>query len=101
MAVRLRHVRWPFLVMLVAASFTVLASPQQPSAGPPPAQTPGQRPQGPSFRAGVELVSLNVTVTDGTSRFVTDLTQDDFAVYEDGIKQDLTYFTKSNLPIAL
>ncbi|MCC7417615.1 MAG: VWA domain-containing protein [Acidobacteria bacterium] len=58
--------------------------------------------QGPSFRAGVELVSLNVTVTEGaSSRFVTDLTQDDFEVYEDGVKQDLTFFTRSNLPIAL
>jgi Ca-activated chloride channel homolog len=58
--------------------------------------------QGPSFRAGVELVSLNVTVTEGaSSRFVTDLTQDEFEVFEDGVKQDVTFFTRSNLPIAL
>ena len=58
--------------------------------------------QGPSFRAGVELVSLNVTVTEGSSaRFVTDLTQDDFDVFEDGVKQEVTFFTRSNLPVAL
>jgi Ca-activated chloride channel family protein len=59
----------------------------------PPPQVP--------FRAGVELVSLNVTVTDGTQKYVTDLTQDDFNVFEDGVKQDVTFFNKTNLPIAL
>ena len=56
--------------------------------------------QQPSFRAGVDLVSLNVTVTEGT-RYVTDLGQEDFSVFEDGVKQDVTFFNKSNLPIAL
>jgi Ca-activated chloride channel family protein len=32
---------------------------------------------------------------------VTSLEQGDFVVYEDGVKQDLTYFNKSQLPIAL
>ena len=58
-----------------------------------------QAPQ-PSFRAGVELVSLNVTVTEGT-HYITDLEQKDFNVFEDGVKQDVTFFNKTNLPIAL
>ena len=53
------------------------------------------------FRAGVELVSLNVTVTDAQGRYVTDLDQADFSVFEDGAKQELTYFNRTNLPIAL
>jgi Ca-activated chloride channel family protein len=53
------------------------------------------------FRAGVELVSLNVTVTDSAGRYVTDLDQDDFSVFEDGAKQELSFFNKTNLPIAL
>jgi Ca-activated chloride channel homolog len=53
------------------------------------------------FRAGVELVSLNVTVTDSQGRYVTDLEQADFSVFEDGAKQELTFFNRSNLPIAL
>ena len=56
--------------------------------------------QQPSFRAGVELVSLNVTAMEGT-KYVTDLTAEDFSVYEDGVKQEVTFFNKSNLPIAL
>jgi len=56
--------------------------------------------QPPSFRAGVDLVSLNVTVMEA-QKYVTDLNQDDFSVYEDGVKQEVTFFNKSNLPIAL
>jgi Ca-activated chloride channel homolog len=61
-----------------------------------------QQPEKPQvFRAGVELVSLNVTVTDSAGRYVTDLGQEDFSVFEDGAKQELTFFNKTNLPIAL
>ena len=52
------------------------------------------------FRAGVELVSLNVTVTDGT-KYITGLDQDDFEVFEDGAKQDITFFSQAQQPIAL
>jgi Ca-activated chloride channel family protein len=62
------------------------------------AQTPGPRP---SFRVGVEIVSLNVTVMDPANRYVTDLDQGDFNVFEDGIKQDVTFFNKRQQPIAL
>jgi Ca-activated chloride channel homolog len=55
----------------------------------------------PSFTSEVDLVSLNVTVTDSANRYITDLSDQDFEVYEDGIKQDLTLFNKSNLPVAL
>ncbi|HYB95543.1 MAG TPA: VWA domain-containing protein [Vicinamibacterales bacterium] len=60
---------------------------------------PPDKPQ--VFRAGVEIVSLNVTVTDPQGRYVTDIDQNEFSVFEDGAKQDLTYFNRSNLPIAL
>jgi Ca-activated chloride channel homolog len=53
------------------------------------------------FRIGVDIVSLNVIVTDGPGRYVTDLTPEDFNVFEDGVKQDVTFFNKTNLPIAL
>jgi Ca-activated chloride channel family protein len=57
------------------------------------------------FRAGVELVSLNVTVTDAATKegakFVTGLEQDDFEVFEDGAKQTITFFSRVQQPIAL
>ena len=57
--------------------------------------------QGQRIRSGVELVSLNVTVTDGSNKYVTDLTEQDFDVYEDGAKQSLTFFSRTQQPIAL
>lgn len=53
------------------------------------------------FRAVVDVVSLNVTVVDKQTRYITDLDEEDFAVYEDGIRQDLIVFNRTNLPIAL
>ena len=61
------------------------------------AQEPASQP---AFRAGVELVSLNVTVMEGP-RYATGLEVEDFQVFEDGVKQDVTYFTRTNLPVAL
>ena len=82
----------------VVASLAVIGARanQAPPAAP---QNPGR--QTPSFRAGVDLVSLNVSVTDGSAHFVTDLEQDDFSVFEDGVKQDVTFFSRTHLPIAL
>jgi Ca-activated chloride channel family protein len=57
--------------------------------------------QGNRIRSGVELVSLNVTVADGGGKYVTDLNQEDFEVYEDGAKQKLTFFSKTQQPISL
>lgn len=52
------------------------------------------------FRGGVDLVSLTVTVTEA-GRYITDLEEADFEVYEDGVKQPLTFFTRLQQPIAL
>jgi Ca-activated chloride channel family protein len=57
--------------------------------------------QQPSFRSAIDVVSMNVTVTDSTNRYVTDLTEKDFEIYEDGVKQELTLFNRTNLPVAL
>ena len=52
------------------------------------------------FRSGIELVSLNVTVTDG-AKYVTGLSEADFEVFEDGAKQTLSFFSPVQQPIAL
>jgi len=57
--------------------------------------------QQPKLRSGVELVSLNVSVTDGGGKYVTDLEQGDFEVFEDGAKQSITFFSRKQQPIAL
>lgn len=64
-------------------------------------QPPDTAAQAPSFRAGVDVVSLNVTVTDREGRFVTDLAESAFRVYEDGVQQEINFFTRTQLPLAL
>ncbi|MEQ1574405.1 MAG: VWA domain-containing protein [Vicinamibacterales bacterium] len=61
----------------------------------------GQAPQSGAFRAGVELVSLNITVIDSSNHYVSDLEQQDFSVFEDGVKQEVTFFTRKVQPVAL
>jgi VWFA-related protein len=58
------------------------------------AQTPA--PQQPTFRVQVELVSTDVTVKDERGLFVDDLRQDEFEVYEDGVKQKIVSMTMSH-----
>lgn len=87
-------------ILAAAALVQPRAAGQQATEGPPApaAQAPAEQ----TFKAGVDLVSLNVTVTEsGTTRYATDLKAEDFHVFEDGAKQDVTYFTRANLPIAL
>lgn len=52
------------------------------------------------IRSGVELVSLSVTVTEGT-KYITDLAEQEFEVFEDGIKQNVSFFSREHQPIAL
>lgn len=60
-----------------------------------------QAQRGQRFRAGVEVVSLNITVVDSANRLIRDLDQADFEVFEDGAKQEVSFFSKTQSPIAL
>jgi Ca-activated chloride channel family protein len=48
----------------------------------------------------VEEVVLNATVIEGTN-LVENLTKDDFAIYEDGVKQTLISFQHTDLPVSM
>ena len=66
------------------------------------AQSPaGSAGQGGVFKSGSALVALNVTVQDDGARFVGGLQAEDFAVYEDGVKQDVRFFESTSVPIDL
>jgi VWFA-related protein len=58
-----------------------------------------QRPPTPTFRSGVELVQVDVYVTDEDGKPVTGLAAEDFEVFEDGTRQVITTFTPVNIPI--
>lgn len=85
----------------------VIASAQQ---VPPPAQqqtkpqqqNPAAPPRAPQQRFTVGLVHLVAAVMDRRNKFVTDLTQNDFEVFEDGQQQRITYFSRqADLPLRI
>jgi Ca-activated chloride channel family protein len=69
---------------------------RQPQTSPAPASEGSQ-----TFRSNIDIVSLNVTVTDSMGHYVGDLTEDDFLVFENGVKQDTTFFSHRQAPLAL
>jgi Ca-activated chloride channel family protein len=53
------------------------------------------------FRSSTDLVLLNVTVSDAAGHLVSGLNREDFEVYEDGVLQSVSNFSRDPLPIAL
>ena len=95
-----------FATLLAAASF----APGQPPAQPPAEQkateqlpettaretTLGERF---SFMVRVPSVTLDVVVADERGRFVTGLDADEFEILEDGVPQEIRYFTADLTPV--
>ena len=54
--------------------------------------------QEPTFRSGSRVVPSYVTVVDATNRLVTDLTRDDFEVFDNGRPQEITIFDNEVRP---
>jgi Ca-activated chloride channel family protein len=48
----------------------------------------------PTFHAGIDLVTFGVTAVDKKGSLITDLTVDDFELFEDGKPQQITHFTR-------
>ena len=51
------------------------------------------------IRVRVDMVSLPVVVTDKVGRRITDLTQDDFQIFENGVRQEIAGFAATDEPI--
>jgi Ca-activated chloride channel homolog len=60
-----------------------------------------QNQEGFSFRSGVELINVTTTVTDGDGRFVSGLRKEDFTLYEDGVRQEVSQFSNERVPVSL
>jgi Ca-activated chloride channel homolog len=54
-----------------------------------------------TFRSSVDIVALNVVVTDADQKYVAGLNPSDFKVFEDGIQQDVSFFGASEVPLDL
>src|SRR3984885_14851517 len=67
------------------------------------AQNPGQAPatlpnsavtqEKPTFKVQVDLVTNDIIVRDEKGNFIPDLKKEEFEIYEDGVKQDITSMT--------
>jgi Ca-activated chloride channel family protein len=97
-----------FLLALVAVSspinitvsFTVVAQQEGPKKRTEDSGAE-QRSSGNDLTVRIEtrLVNLNVKAVDAAGRPVTDLKSDDFEVYEDGVKQQITHFSAVTAPV--
>jgi VWFA-related protein len=86
--------------LIHAATDAPTAAASTPAPPPPPTTTAQDSGTG-VFRSGVDLVALSVVVTDAQRKFVTGLRAEEFAVYEDGVQQDVSYFAATAVPLDL
>src|SRR5262245_53662772 len=61
----------------------------------------GQSQQVPRFRGGTDTVSVYATVVDANGRLVPGLTRDDFEVFDNGVRQELTIFEDLVQPVTI
>jgi Ca-activated chloride channel homolog len=54
----------------------------------------------PKLRLNVDLVALNVIVTDQKGHLVTDLSEGDFKVYENRMEQPVSFFSHEETPVS-
>jgi VWFA-related protein len=83
------------LALMTIAATTIVAG--QTQTPPQPTQTP-QTPQTQTgqpatvFRATANFVSTDLRARDSKGQFVPDMRADEFEIYEDGVKQQVSYF---------
>jgi VWFA-related protein len=77
--------------LVVVLGAVVLSATTLAQSGPPPAQQP-------TFRSGVDLIDVDVSVLDKDRRPVRGLTAADFTVSEDGKPRPIVAFTPVGLP---
>ena len=58
-------------------------------------------PEDGSLKLETHLVNLNVSATDKSGKAVPDLKPEDFSVYEDGVKQQISFFSSEKTPFNL
>lgn len=63
-------------------------------------QTPARQ-QPFQLRVDVELVQLHVAVTDKDGRMIPALTADNFQVFEDNVRQDISLFKHEDVPLSM
>src|SRR5690242_15750358 len=103
---KIRNLRIAVLIALlaVAAAWAQQSPPPAPAQPPapssPPASAQSDR-QGTIVR-NVNLVDVLFSVVTKREKLVTDLTKDDFKVFDDGVEQEITSFSQpTDLPLRI
>lgn len=81
----------------VAIAILAMALPAAANDGPSGADATGRS----TFRSGVDVVSLSVTVLDSQAKLLAGLSREKFSIFEDGVRQDIAYFETSEIPLDL
>ena len=93
--------RIPIAVVTASLFAAVLSGQQAPASAQGSGAASPQEPPPVTFRVEVNYVEVDAVVTDAQGRIVTDLTQADFEVLEDGRPQKVAAFSLVNIPIDL
>jgi Ca-activated chloride channel family protein len=69
-----------------------------PQVPPPPPEM--QHPSGTRLKSTVDLVALHVTVTDKKGNLITSLGKNNFEVFENKVRQDISLFSRADIPVS-
>jgi hypothetical protein len=83
-----------FAVFVLAGAISVTAQ----TASPTPQVTPTPRLEDIEIKIETELVNISVRVVDRNNRPINNLPQSEFKIYEDGVLQQIGFFSKSEVP---
>ncbi len=88
------------VLLLFAGLHSVILRPETESAGqrPQSTPTPQQVDENDVIRVETTLVTVPVSVVDQKNRYVADLRQNQFRVYENGVEQQIAYFYPTDKP---
>src|SRR5438874_4655465 len=78
-----------------------IAPPAKPDPPPQPEIDPSLKTHTPPMKVDVDLVLVNVTVTDPMNRLVTGLEKDNFQLLEGSKAEDIRHFSSEDAPISL
>jgi len=80
------------LLVLIAVSLSAQSQPQPPASST--ASTNAQEPAPAQIKVQVNEVIVPITVTDEKGRFVSDLDEKDFQIFDQGKEQKIRFFTR-------
>lgn len=96
------QLRISFLLIIACACCLLLPAFGQ-DRGPkkPAAPKPETKSEQNKIVSNVSVVLVNATVTDPYNRLVTGLEKDNFQVFEDGVEQEVAYYSSEDVPVSI